>query len=528
MLQKSLENLANLLVKERHLTVILTDNNTSSTDGFRILLGLHPALRTSEPDSVYRYLTAMLYHEVGHVLYSSFQAYHDATLYLLSKFKLNDPVVAKKIEHLIRLIFNAFEDVRIERVMSQDYPLAKDYFYDLNDQLFTMPKKSLREHEVVLDDLLVNAFLGINQQRSFSLSKDTRILMKRLKKRIPEIVSMDSTKACLDLLIVELTPYRHVIMKWATAVKLEEINLEPDFVTIPVYESVNASKRRKQIYNNPKEALIRRNAELISNNILNNVDIQDCSEEPSSLNFNLLSDSLQFRAHIKHALEINQKQNIMATSGRLNPNKLYKLMVLRTDLFSRQVRVSKEVAFSILVDVSGSMSGEKLKKACEIAAVMEVGLEHVSPLEIAAYSTREINACHYIIKSYSQKTNGKSRIWGFYQTGNYEKGGNIEDENLKIAGAHLLKYPKHRKYLIILCDAVPSVKGIEERTKTVVSHLKSKGVTVVALLIGHLNEGPENLKRARAMYENVCQINTENSSQDWMLYMTQMLRRTCF
>ncbi len=528
MLQKSLENLANLLVKERHLTVELTDNNTSSTDGFRILLGLHPALRMSEPETVYRYLTAMIYHEVGHVLYSSFQAYHDAILYLLGKFKLNDPVMAKKIEHVIRLIFNAFEDIRIEHVMSQDYPLAKDYFYDLNHQLLTLPKKKLREHEIVLDDLLVNAFLGINQQLTVALSKDTRILVKRFKKRIPEIVAMESTKACLDLLIVELIPYCHVLMKWAAAIQLEELNLEPDYVTIPVYERVNASKRRKRNNDDPKEVLIQRNAENLLQNSLSNVDILDCSVEPSSLNFNLLSDSLQFRAHIKHALEINQKQNITTTSGRLNPNKLYKLMVLRTDLFSRQVRVSKEVAFSILVDVSGSMSGDKLKKACEIAAVMEVGLQHVSPLEIAAYSTREIKACHYIIKSYSQKTNEKSRIWGFYQTGNYEKGGNMEDENLEIAGARVLKHPKHRKCLIILCDAVPSVKGIEERTKTVVSHLKSKGVTVVALLIGHLNEGPENLKRARAIYGNVCQLNTEDSSQDWMLYITQMLRRTGF
>ena len=524
MLQKSLENLANLMVKERQITVILTDDCNASTDGHHIRLSLPPILRANPPEKVYKYLTTLLYHEVGHVLFSSFQVYSDTVFKYLSTFDSTDSILLKKVEHLIKKIFNAFEDVRVERLMSLDYPLAKDDFFELNHQLFALQQKHSREHEIVLDHLLSLAFLGNHKKLPNTLSKDAKSLVRHLRKRLPAIVSADSTSACLEMIISILKPYNPLLTQWASFLSLEELDLEPDYLTIPVYESVYAKAHVKKKDIQDKAFTLGDLYDFMPK-ITDTMKVIDCNVPPVAPPKNLHLDVLKLKVNIKHIFLATERQSLTSTSGQLNTRKLHYLMCFRTDLFYRKSQVMKKVAFSILVDISGSMKGDKLEKAFALAAIMEVALKDFGPLEIAAYSTHETNACHYIIKPFTQNVNEASYVWGFFQSGRYELRGNIEDENLKLAGERLLTYKAHQKILFVICDAVPCVDGTDHRAKVVVNKLKSEKVVTVALLLDIWNKDSENLKRAREIYSHVIHFKNETINPHWTGELSQILRR---
>lgn len=218
--------------------------------------------------------------------------------------------------------------------------------------------------------------------------------------------------------------------------------------------------------------------------------------------------------------------------GRINSTALYKLKSGDDRVFRKKIESnSRDVAVSLLIDMSGSMSNSKVQYAC-IAAMMfsqvltTLNIAH----EISAFTTyhggytsstgtyphaKEVNEMlsgagrsyyggsgstepgvsyaryapitNYIAKGYGERlTEEAKRLVAMIPSGyRNSMANNVDGESVDIAGRRLLQRKEKKKVMIVMSDGSPAADGdgrvLDQHLKDVVKALSGAGVEMLGL-----------------------------------------------
>lgn len=196
-------------------------------------------------------------------------------------------------------------------------------------------------------------------------------------------------------------------------------------------------------------------------------------------------------------------------SGRLHAANLSRLAVGDGRVFrKRHETTSKDVAVSLVIDCSGSMSGSKIYTATQAAyalsSVMErIGISH----EVVAFTTGQPCADYGTLEAETKKIGrGFTRIEALYmpiikgfnerlKTEVKERFGwlpncrilrnNIDGECVEIAARRLMARRESGKVMIVLSDGAPACQGdmyaLQRHLKQVVKNVEKAGVKTVGI-----------------------------------------------
>ena len=163
-------------------------------------------------------------------------------------------------------------------------------------------------------------------------------------------------------------------------------------------------------------------------------------------------------------------------SGSVDPSLIFNLAIGDTDIF-RKIGMDKKFngCVYVLVDNSGSMSGNKRTEAAKAAAVIEEGFKGIIPMKIVAFDTCG-PVIHEVIKGWdeSQKLNC---CWNFAKHGR-NGCGNDDSYDILVAQKELLARPEEKKLLIVLSDGAPA--SVED-TKIAIADTRKKGINVFGI-----------------------------------------------
>jgi cobalamin biosynthesis protein CobT len=183
-------------------------------------------------------------------------------------------------------------------------------------------------------------------------------------------------------------------------------------------------------------------------------------------------------------------------AGRLDANNLYRISVGDDRVFSRREEIhATDTAVTLLIDCSGSMSGDKITLACDAAYALSQTLDRIKiNHEILGFTTGE-DTCYaqaaaqqskigrpfsrttsivtYEFKTFAERTTiiNKRRLVQASQRvrgARVDMSANVDGECVLIAAARLQKQPEPRKVLIVLSDGLPSA-GEDDHLR---AHLK--------------------------------------------------------
>lgn len=162
-------------------------------------------------------------------------------------------------------------------------------------------------------------------------------------------------------------------------------------------------------------------------------------------------------------------------SGSVDPGRIFGLAMGDTDIFRRKGMDKKFNGCAyILIDNSGSMSGDKRIEACKAAAVIEEGFRGLIPIKIVAFDYGR-KVTHEVIKGWNEQLH-KNCCWNFCLHGR-EGGGNADAYDILIATKELLQRPEQKKLLLVLSDGMPAEATLG-CTKGAIDAARKQGVQV--------------------------------------------------
>lgn len=196
-------------------------------------------------------------------------------------------------------------------------------------------------------------------------------------------------------------------------------------------------------------------------------------------------------------------------SGRLHAANLSRLAVGDSRVFrKRHETTSKDVAVSLVIDASGSMSGSKIHTATAAAYALSQVLERIGiSHEVVAFTTGQPCATYEELEKEQSKIGRRfTRIEGLYmpilkgfnerlKTEVKERFGwlpnsrilrnNIDGECVEIAARRLMGRREAGKVMIVLSDGAPAGQGdmhaLQRHLKQVVKNVEKAGVKTVGI-----------------------------------------------
>lgn len=196
-------------------------------------------------------------------------------------------------------------------------------------------------------------------------------------------------------------------------------------------------------------------------------------------------------------------------SGRLHAANLSRLAVGDPRVFRKKHETtSKDVAVSLVIDASGSMSGSKIHTATQAAYALSSVLERIGiSHEVVAFTTGEPCATHEELDKEQRKIGRRfTRIEGLYmpilkgfnerlKTEVKERFGwlpnsrvmrnNIDGECVEIAARRLMGRRESGKVMIVLSDGAPAGQGdmaaLQRHLRQVVKNVEKAGVKTVGI-----------------------------------------------
>lgn len=176
----------------------------------------------------------------------------------------------------------------------------------------------------------------------------------------------------------------------------------------------------------------------------------------------------------------SQRQtNYFQKRGKINPGHLYRVVTDKNPNIRVKTKMEEDfnTGVSLLIDLSGSMSGGKVQTAARVAMTFAEALQSVPMIkfEILGYNcqgqnilsnishsdfnrTEKIN--HWIFKSFNEPWGlVSSRIGSVNDSLNKNGcvgGCNIDHENLNLAAKRLFDQNVHKRILIVICDGIPN------------------------------------------------------------------------
>ena len=220
---------------------------------------------------------------------------------------------------------------------------------------------------------------------------------------------------------------------------------------------------------------------------------------------------LEAKALNKEFLKIFLNKAAMDSKNRrrgcLNANDLYKLPVRDYNVFMKKGNPrTTDYVFYILVDGSGSMSGDKFTEALRACAVLEESLKGIAPVKIVMFDY-DGKCRHRIIKGFKEFSKGNAS-WTF---ANHQRSGccNMDGFSIRVATKELLRRQEKKKILFTLSDGQPNGphnysgdRGENDVTDAVLDARKN-GISVFNIFFAESRrERENNLPSFCHMYRN--------------------------
>lgn len=193
--------------------------------------------------------------------------------------------------------------------------------------------------------------------------------------------------------------------------------------------------------------------------------------------------------------------------GELNTNDLYKLKNRDYNIFIKRGNPrNTDYVFYILVDGSGSMSGDKFTEALRACSVLEESLKGIANVKIVMFDY-DGDVRHRVIKGFKELNKGNAS-WTF---SNKQRSGscNMDGFSIRVATKELLKRNERRKILFTLSDGQPNGpynysgdRGENDVTEAVLDARKN-GISVFNIFFAESKrERDMNLPSFCHMYRN--------------------------
>lgn len=193
--------------------------------------------------------------------------------------------------------------------------------------------------------------------------------------------------------------------------------------------------------------------------------------------------------------------------GLLNTNDLYKMKTRDFNIFMKKGNPrNTDYVFYILVDGSGSMSGDKFTEALRACSILEESLKGIAPVKIVMFDY-DSDVRHRVIKGFKEISHG-NMSWTF---ANHQRYGccNMDGFSIRVATKELQKRSERRKILFTLSDGQPNGphnysgdRGENDVTEAVLEARKN-GISVFNIFFAESRrEREEDLPSFCHMYRN--------------------------
>jgi cobaltochelatase CobT len=227
----------------------------------------------------------------------------------------------------------------------------------------------------------------------------------------------------------------------------------------------------------------------------------------------------------------SQKRNLPGRrSGKINSGALFRLKTGDDRVFKGQeITKTKNSVGSIVIDLSGSMGGSKIKTAIYSAFAISSALSRFNiPHEISGFTTRGntklYNASQLdyqktkirysrldaldlpIFKSFGERLGiEQKRRLAMMAVGHYEMNSNVDGESVLMAASRLKKRPEPGKFMIVLSDGRPACSGgtteLYAHLKQATREIESAGIKLVG--IGIKSEAVREFYRNYAIVNDI-------------------------
>lgn len=183
-------------------------------------------------------------------------------------------------------------------------------------------------------------------------------------------------------------------------------------------------------------------------------------------------------------------------SGAVDPSLIYGLGMGDTEIFTKK---GKDRRFDgcayILMDNSGSMSGNKRIEAGKATALIEESFKGLIPIKIVAFDSGG-TVIHEVIKGWNE-VQKKNCSWNYVLHGR-EGGGNEDGYDIMIATHELLKRPERKKMLVVLSDGAPGNRNL---VRNAVRAARKKGIEVYSIYFNNRGISDADINTFKDMYE---------------------------
>ena len=225
-----------------------------------------------------------------------------------------------------------------------------------------------------------------------------------------------------------------------------------------------------------------------------------------------------FANQVRRAIQIRarSRQEFGVKKGKLDQSRLSRIIIpspgFNERIFKRKITSDVlDAAVTVLVDMSGSMSGAKALYACEATMLLNHTFNVLNiPVEILGFTDAlsSYNPGMFVYKDFDTKVPDETLKYYFAQSSGHMHG-NPDGENIAWAHNRLIKRKEKKKLLIVMSDGQPaaskSFHGIGEFTRKVIQEIEnSKTVDIYGL--GLLSRSVEVYYKAHSVVSKVEQI----------------------
>jgi len=213
--------------------------------------------------------------------------------------------------------------------------------------------------------------------------------------------------------------------------------------------------------------------------------------------------SLEEKAHVEaqdnFANQVRKLIQIRAKStfeygvkrGKLDSSRLSRV-ALRQPGFSERVFKNKinntvlDASVSVLVDMSGSMSGQKVLYATQAALLLNNVFQVIQvPLEIIGFTDYGNRPVQYLYKPFSKQKVPREQLLDYFAASSNKMAGNPDGDSIIWAFDRIKNRPEKKKLLIVMSDGQPaasrSSRGLGSFTRQVIKEIQASKVEIYGL-----------------------------------------------
>ena len=200
-----------------------------------------------------------------------------------------------------------------------------------------------------------------------------------------------------------------------------------------------------------------------------------------------------FANQVRRLIQIRAKSSFEygVKRGKLDSSRLSRV-ALRQPGFSERVFKNKinntvlDASVSILVDMSGSMSGDKVLFATQAALLLNDVFQVIQvPLEIIGFTDSGDKPIQYLYKPFNKHKVVREQLLSYFASSSHCMAGNPDGDSIIWAYDRIKNRTEKKKLLIVMSDGQPAAsrynKGLGKFTKQTVKEIEASRVEIYGL-----------------------------------------------